>query len=175
MRGGTPPRGGGVGSYSDKLPPLAPPHTRGRNSLTIIVAVAKNNVIGSNGIIPWNIPEEMALFKSITMGHPVIVGRKTFDSIGHELPGRENIVLSKSGEINCIEKALEQTKEKQAFVIGGASVYAQMMPFVDQMRISHLKKAYEGDALFPKIDRNIWRITKQQEFSDFIHSTYTRI
>lgn len=142
--------------------------------LTIIAAVAQNNVIGNNGTLPWNIPDEMELFKQATMGNAVIMGRKTFDSIGRPLVGRENVVLSHAGSINSIEKALEQTKGKRTFVIGGASVYAQMMPLAQEMRISHLHKAFEGDCYFPEIDKNIWQITEQQEFPDFIHITYTR-
>ena len=133
------------------------------------------------------------------------MGRKTFESIGHVLPGREMLVLSHSslplfkGELegvqfaqptppslplkrggsvtfcSSIQDALEKTKKEEAFVIGGASVYAQMMPFADEMHISHLKEAYEGDSLFPEIDIKLWRIFEQQEFHDFIHTKYTRI
>lgn len=167
--------------------------------VTIIAAVANNNVIGKNGKIPWDIPEEMELFKQHTMGHALIVGRKTYESIGHALPDREMFVLSHSplllrpatlfersgdkeglgGEITfctSIQDALDKTKkERTVFVMGGGDVYAQMMPLVDEMRISHLKEAYEGDCFFPDIDRNTWRISEQQEFPDFIHTTYTRI
>lgn len=168
--------------------------------LILIAAVANNNIIGNDGKIPWNIPEEMALFTSITMGHPVIVGRKTFESIGHVLPGREMFVLSHSRSLppnwgeggdggkldeeknpdvtlcSSPQDALDKTKkERTVFVIGGSDVYAQMMPFVDEMRISHLKKAFAGDCYFPEIHKHIWQVAKQQEFQDFIHTTYTRI
>lgn len=143
--------------------------------LTLIAAVAANNVIGNNGNIPWNIPEELQLFKQITMGHPVIMGRKTFESIGHELPGRQNIVLSHSGEYNSIAKALQEVSGKDAFVIGGGSVYAQMMSLVDEMRISHIKASYPGDVLFPKIDQKVWNIAETNDYPLFTHIRYTRI
>ncbi|MDA1169233.1 MAG: dihydrofolate reductase [bacterium] len=143
--------------------------------LTLIAAVAKNDVIGNAGKIPWHIPEDMALFKQITMGSTVILGNTTFKSIGQELPGRENIVLSHTSLYNSLEKALEKTRGKHVFVIGGASVYAQMMPFVDEMLISHLKEAFIGDRYFPPINKNIWQIAEEQEFQDFIHIKYTRI
>ncbi len=156
--------------------------------LTLIAAVAANNIIGSNNKIPWKIPEEMQLFKTLTMGHPIIMGRKTFDSIGRELPGRQNIVLSHAphpsplpirGEgiiwYTSIEKALQEISGKDAFVIGGASVYAQMMPIVDEMRISHLKASYPGDVLFPEIDQKIWSIAETSDYPLFTHIRYIRI
>lgn len=153
--------------------------------LTLIAAVAKNNVIGDQGTTPWNIPEEMGLFKRTTMGSVVIVGRKTYEDIGHPLPGRRTIVLSRtmssvsSPELavcSSIPEALEAVQEaKRVFVIGGEQIYAQMMPFADELRISHLKKAYEGDSFFPDIDTTLWKIVEKQEFPDFTHSRYKRI
>lgn len=143
--------------------------------LTIIAAVAANNVIGNKGKIPWHIPEEIQLFKSLTMGHPIIMGRITHESIGRNLPGRENIVLSHTGTYTSIEKTLKKVSGKDAFVIGGASVYAQMMPMADEMRISHLKSAYDGDVFFPIIDPTVWMIAEKQDFPFFTHIRYTRI
>lgn len=147
--------------------------TTGR--LTLIAAVAQNNVIGNNGAMPWNIPAERKLFKDITIGHPVIMGRKTFESIGKELPGRKNIVLSHTGTYSSIEKALQEIQGKDAFVIGGGHVYAQMMPIADEMRISHLKQAFSGDTLFPLIDPNTWQVTGKEEYPEFTHIRYIRI
>ena len=143
--------------------------------LTIIAAVAANNVIGNHGRTPWKIPEEMQLFKTLTMGYPVIMGRKTFESIGRELPGRENIVLSHTGAYDSMEKALQKIGGKDAFVIGGASVYAQMMPLVGEMRISHLKSAFQGDVSFPAIDPKTWKIAEKQDYPLFTHIRYTRV
>ena len=143
--------------------------------LILIAAVAKNNVIGRNGTIPWDIPEERALFKEATMSHAVIMGRKTFDSIGKELPGRKNIVLSHSGLYSSIEKALLVAEGKTCFVIGGAEVYDQMMPIADEMRISHLKQAFSGDTFFPAIDQTIWQEAEKTEYPEFTHIRYIRI
>ncbi len=153
--------------------------------LILIAAVAKNNVIGNNGKTPWHIPEEMSLFKQETMGHPIIMGRKTYDSIGRLLPGRRTIVLShtlapvSSPELaifNSIQEAIQEVaRVKTAFVIGGQQIYAQMMPFADELSISHLTKAYEGDSWFPQIDTKIWKESETKEFPLFTHRRYTRI
>ncbi len=173
--------------------------------LTIIAAVAANNVIGNSGTIPWDIPEELALFKQITMGHIIIMGRKTFESIGRELPGRKMFVLSHSphasttlsvnpnpclpdrqalpvrGEGNVtfytsIQDALDMAKhEQKAFVIGGASVYDQMMSLIDDMHISHIKTSYPGDVSFPAIDPTIWNIAEEHDYPLFTHIRYTRV
>ena len=142
--------------------------------LILIAAVAHNNVIGSNGIIPWDIPEERIVFKNTTMGHPVIMGRKTFESIGKELPGRKNIILSKAGTYSSIKKALQEIGNADAFVIGGGHVYDQMMPIADEMRISHLKQAFSGDTLFPAIDPSIWQMAEKTDYPEFTHIRYIR-
>ncbi len=143
--------------------------------LTIIAAVAKNSVIGHKNTIPWSIPAEMELFRSITLNHPVIMGRKTFESIGYALPNRENIILSRRGNGILMNQALERVRGKDAFVIGGESIYAQMMPFADELLISHLHEAFDGDARFPIIDQTIWKNVAQTTFPDFTHKRYIRI
>jgi dihydrofolate reductase len=157
--------------------------------ITLIAAVAKNGVIGTDNKTPWDIPEEMELFKEITSGHAIIVGRKTFESIGHTLPGRRMFVLSHvrqgydgqartgGGDIvfcSSIEDALEKTKkERTIFVIGGGEVYAEFMPLADEMRISHLHQKYSGDIFFPKIDDTIWKEISRTEYKLFTHIHYT--
>jgi dihydrofolate reductase len=155
------------------------------NTLVLVAAVAKNNVIGKNGKTPWHISEEMTLFKAATMGSPVIVGRKTYEDIGHPLPGRRTIVLSHTLPIlsspeliicHSIPQAIQEVQSaKTAFVIGGQQIYAQMMPFADELLISHLQEAYEGDSWFPEIDTNLWKEVERQEFPRFTHSRYQRI
>ncbi|MEO6077852.1 MAG: dihydrofolate reductase [Candidatus Andersenbacteria bacterium] len=165
--------------------------------ITLIAAVAKNGVIGTDNKTPWNIPEEMELFKNITSGHAIIVGRKTFESIGHALPGRRMYVLTRNplpspclparqappiqgegGDIvfcSSIKDALEKTKkERTIFVIGGSEVYAEFMPLADEMRISHLYQEYSGDIFFPKIDNTIWQEISRTEYKLFTHIHYTR-
>ncbi len=143
--------------------------------LILIAAVAKNNIIGKNGAIPWDIPEERNLFKRLTMGNPIIMGRKTFESIGHSLPGRKNIILSRSGIYQTIESALLAAEGKPCFVIGGGQVYDQMMPIADEMRISHLNQAFSGDTLFPPIDPAIWKEAEKIKYPEFTHIRYIRI
>ena len=158
--------------------------------ITLIVAVAQNGVIGNNNKTPWDIPEEMELFKQITYGHALIMGRKTFESIGHVLPGRTMYVLTRNafpsppsiqGErvdvvfCSSIQDALEKTKkERTIVVIGGGEVYAEFMPLADEMRISFIHKAYSGDILFPKIDKTIWQEVEKTEYNLFTHIHYTR-
>jgi len=103
------------------------------------------------------------------------MGRITHESIGHDLPGRQNIVLSHTGPYNSIEKVLEEVRGKDAFVVGGGQVYAQMMPMTDEMRISHLKSAYDGDVFFPKINPTVWKIAEKQDYSLFTHIRYIRV
>ncbi len=153
--------------------------------LILIAAVAKNGVIGRKGTTPWNIPEEMKLFKTTTLGHSVIVGRTTYESIGHVLPGRRMIVLSRTlaplssphvAIRNSIPDAIDEVPDTEtAFVIGGQQIYAQMMPFAQEMLLSHLTASYEGDSWFPEIDETIWKQAETKEFPLFTHSRYIRI
>lgn len=152
--------------------------------ITLIAAVAKNGVIGNNNKTPWQIPEELALFKEITMGHTVIMGQKTYESIGHALPGRQMFVLTHSPQptpspdlvfCSSIQDALNKTKsERSVFVAGGGSVYAQMMPLADELRISHINQEYPGDVLFPEIHPNTWKESSRTEYELFTHIHYIR-
>ncbi len=127
--------------------------------LIIIAAVAQNRVIGRHNTIPWQIPEEMEHFKMTTMGHWLIMGRLTYESIGGPLPGRRSIVVSQSSDFtlhkDCVKvaslsDALELcAQEDRVFVIGGARLYEAALPLADTMIISWINKDYEGDAYFP--------------------------
>lgn len=126
--------------------------------VTLIVARARNGVIGRNGTIPWCLPEDMAHFKATTMGHPVIMGRRTFDSIGKPLPGRRNIVVTSNrgwSHAGCdragsLEEAVSLAGEhSHPFVIGGAQLYAAAMPIADRVIITEVDLAPDGDAFFP--------------------------
>lgn len=153
--------------------------------ITLVAAIDPNNVIGKSGKTPWNIPEELQLFKKITFGHALITGHTTYKSIGHGLPGRMLYVLSHhaheqytEGIVFCtsITDALEKTKnERTLFVIGGGQVYDQFMPLADEMRISHLRTEYSGDVYFPNINESVWRIHTKTEYPLFTHIHYTRL
>ena len=141
--------------------------------LSIIVAKAKNNIIGKNNSLVWNIPDDMKRFKTLTTGHPVIMGRKTFESIGRPLPNRENIILTRNedfkveGENVKIAHSIEDLKEyinsdENAFVIGGATVFTQLMPYVKVLYVTEIDKEFDGDTLFNKIDENEWKEISRQ-------------
>ncbi len=161
--------------------------------ITLIAAIDPNNVIGNNGKTPWHIPEELALFKKITVGHAVIVGRKTFDAIGI-LPDRKMFVLSRSPLLtkeregvrwcSSIQDALTKTKdERSVFVIGGGEVYAEMMPLADELLISHIHQEYSGDVYFRhfalqatrgKPEELVWKEITRTEYPLFTHIHYIR-
>ncbi len=158
--------------------------------LSIIAAVSKNGVIGSNGSIPWRIPEDLHFFKTITIGKAVIMGRKTFESIGHPLSQRQNIVISATKRFyaeNCItvqsfEEALSYSFHQDAFVIGGYSVYKNALPYAEQIYLTEIEAFFDGDTFFPYFDRSRYHKTilpKKQELlhyhtPEYEHSLYTR-
>ncbi len=132
-------------------------------TISIIAAIAENGVIGNGNALPWDIPEDMAHFKRVTMGKPVIMGRKTFESIGRPLPERKNIVMTRSGSIDgcsvagSIEEALALAEgADEAMVIGGASVYEQFMPLARRIYLTKIDRDFKGDAFFPELDYNEW-------------------
>ena len=138
--------------------------------LSIIVAKAKNNIIGKNNSLLWNLPEDMKYFKEKTLGHTVIMGRKTFESIGKALQERENIVFSQNPDfkvkdeiVKIVHSMLEIKEyiddEKENFVIGGAMIYNLLMPYVEKLYVTEIDKDFEGDAFFPKIDEKMWKET----------------
>lgn len=160
--------------------------------ITIIVAIAENGVIGKDGSIPWHYPEDLAYFKETTTGHPVIMGRRTFegifDRLDQPLPDRVNIVLSESRTdfpddvlhattideaLNIAEKHTEE--EAKVFVIGGQSVYDQFMPLADQMVITRIPERYDGDAHFPTMDREVWKKTNKKELDTLIVDIFERV
>lgn len=139
-------------------------------------------VIGDRGRLPWKIPEEMRLFMKITAGATVIMGRKTFDSVGI-LKGRKNIVISRAlgkvdgadvcnGLMEGIEKA--RSYKREVFVIGGAEIFAEAIPIADKMYLSYIKKDYPGDAFFPEFDEAEWRVEERRDYREFEQVVYTR-
>jgi len=136
-------------------------------AIRIIVAIASNRVIGAGGRLPWRLPDDLARFKSLTMGHPVIMGRSTFRSLGKPLAGRTNIVLTRETGliaagcrvVGSRAEALEAAGDTQTvFIIGGASVYALFLPVTDRLSVTWVDREVEGDTLFPAIDWDAWRV-----------------
>ena len=140
--------------------------------ISIIVAVAQNGVIGDKNSLLWHISEDMRFFKRTTSGHPVIMGRKTYESLGRPLPNRSNVVISRTmGEIEgcTVVRSLEEAialfpAEEEVFVIGGAQIYAQALPLVDKLYLTIVHRDYEGDTTFPEIDYSQWREISREEF-----------
>jgi dihydrofolate reductase len=142
-------------------------------TVSLIAAVAKNRVIGRSGKIPWRLPADMAYFKRVTMGHALIMGRKTLESVGRPLPGRTNIVVTRnpayarSGVIvaRSAEEALERARaaagaDAEVFVIGGAEVYALFFAVADRLYITEIEADFPGDERFPVINEDEWRRTR---------------
>jgi dihydrofolate reductase len=139
--------------------------------LYLIAAVAKNGVIGAHGKLPWHLPEDLTHFKKLTLGHPILMGRRTWESLGKPLPGRENIVISRkpgfgapgASVASSLEAAIALCAgEPVAFVIGGAELYAAALPLADGLVLTEIDRDYEGDTRFPEWDRKSWRATQKE-------------
>ena len=151
--------------------------------IAIIAAMTKQRVIGKDNQLPWHISEDLQNFKRLTVGNTVIMGRKTFASIGKPLPHRKNIVISGSlkaiaGVEVCasVQAGIEKAKSygKDIFIIGGARIYEQTIPLADRMYISYVKKEYEGDTFFPKFDEREWVIERREDQAEFELVVYQR-
>lgn len=141
-----------------------------------------NRVIGSGNKIPWHLPEDFKWFKSVTMGHVLVMGRKTFESIGRPLPGRETIVLSRAGWSHPSVKtatSLEQLPlsaddRRSVFIAGGAEVYRDALPFCDELLLTLVKHNLEGDAFFPPFEREFHLVETIRETPEFDILRYRR-
>ncbi len=158
--------------------------------LSLIVAMATNRTIGINKKMPWHLSADLKQFKKITMGHPIIMGRKTFESIGRPLPGRQNIIISRDINyqqegcvvFNDLDSAVQHCSEQdEVFVIGGATLYKVTLERADRLYITQINQAFEGDTWFPEIDAADWREVAREDINndasvDFKYSflTYDR-
>jgi len=157
--------------------------------LTLIVARARNGTIGRDNTLPWRLPEDLQHFKRTTMGAPVIMGRKTWDSIGRPLPGRRNIVVSRNRELKLegaeVVASIEDAQRlcvgvEQVFLIGGAQLYTEALPSADRLIVTEIDADVPGDAFFPEVDRGRWiEISRETHHSeangfDYAFVTYER-
>lgn len=160
--------------------------------ITIIAAIGKNNALGKNNQLLWKLPKDMKHFKSLTENHPVVMGRKTYESIGKPLPNRTNIVVSRrenwfSEDILIVSKLKEAIKfakkiNEDIFILGGGDIYKQTIELADKLEITFVDDDFEADTFFPKIDSKIWQKT-DEEFHEkdaknnhnFYFQTYERI
>lgn len=156
--------------------------------VSVIAAVAANGVIGAGNALPWRLPEDLKHFRAATLGHPVIMGRKTFESIGRPLPGRRNIVVTRNAEYQAagcetaasLAAALAACAgTDEVFVIGGAELYAAALPLAQRLYLTEIRAAFDGDARFPDFDRGAWRETAREHHRsaggiDFDFTLYAR-
>ncbi|HUB92651.1 MAG TPA: dihydrofolate reductase [Candidatus Saccharimonadales bacterium] len=150
--------------------------------ISIICAMTRKRVIGIGGRLPWNIPEETALFRRITLGSTMIMGRKTFEETGI-LGGRKSIVVTRTvdriaGVVVCrsLEEAIEKARayHREIFIIGGGEIFSEAIGLADRMYLSYIKKDYQGDTFFPKFDRRDWVAESRKDYKEFRHVVYLR-
>ena len=140
--------------------------------ISVIVAVAQNGTIGDKNALLWHISEDLRNFKRITSGHPVIMGRKTFESLGRPLPNRTNVVISRTTThidgctvVDSLEKAIALfPADEEVFIIGGAQIYAQAMPIADKFYLTVVEHDYDGDTSFPEWDSTQWQLISEERF-----------
>ena len=161
--------------------------------LSIIVAKAKNNIIGKDNALIWHLPEDLKRFKRLTTGHTIIMGRKTFESLGRILPNRHHIILCNDAEMNIDNENVEILEDismldkyvkdsEEHFVIGGATMYRLLMPMCTKMYITEIDKEFDGDVSFPEINLNEWKAIQREKGPqdgensfDYEYVTYERI
>ncbi len=159
-----------------------------RPSISMIVARSSNHVIGKNNQLPWKISADLQFFKKVTLGYPIIMGRKTWESIGRPLPGRRNIVVSRNSEYQAkgaelvlsLDEALQSLREfERVFVIGGQQLFNQAFPLADQLFITEIELKVEGDTFFEVPDPQNWQIVERNAASEgdiqFSYVTLNRI
>ena len=140
--------------------------------ITIIAAVSENNVLGKNNKLIWHIPDDLKRFKKLTLGHSVIMGRKTFESITQPLPQRKNIILTRNKNYKAkgaliahnVKEALNFCQnDNQPFIIGGAEIYKLFMSISNKIELTRIHKSYDGDAFFPEILEEKWKLVKSKK------------
>lgn len=153
----------------------------------LVAAVARNGVIGNGADIPWSVPGEQAEFKALTLGHTLVMGRTTYESIGRPLPGRTTVVLTRDRSwspghdgvlvahslLDAFARAA--SREGEIIVAGGAQVYAEAMPLAAEQVISEIPLDPEGDAFYPQIDPRVWQVTDREHFEGYDRVWYARV
>jgi dihydrofolate reductase len=141
--------------------------------LSLLVAASENNVIGKDNKLPWHLPNDLKYFKNLTWGMPILMGRKTFESIGKALPGRKSIVITRNRDwkkddvdvVHSIEEAFEKAKEyevKEIFVIGGAEIFQSSFVQANRIYLTRIHHQFEGDVFFPEVPESEWKLTSQR-------------
>ena len=142
--------------------------------LSIIVAIANDNVIGKDNKLIWHLPEDLKRFKSLTTGHTIIMGRRTFESLGRVLPNRKHVILCNDMEMNIDNENVEILEDismlkkyidsdEENFIIGGATIYKLLMPYANKLYITKINESFEGDVYFPEINEEEWQEVKREK------------
>jgi dihydrofolate reductase len=143
-----------------------------KTRITLLVAYAANRVIGKDGKLPWHLPEDLKRFKRLTMGHHIVMGRKTWESIGRLLPGRHHVIVSRrpgyrvagAKVVQSLDAAIASADgDDEVFVIGGGEIFALAMPLADRILATEIERDYEGDVRFPELQSGAWRETEREE------------
>ncbi len=157
--------------------------------LSLIVAKAENNVIGKDNKLLWHLPEDLKRFKNLTTGHTIIMGRKTFESLGRVLPNRKHVVFTQNPNfkvddvnvkiVHSLQDIQEYVEDKnENFVIGGEKIYNLLMPYVSKMYITEIHKDFDGDTFFPNVDLESWKETSREKMNaddfDYDFAVYER-
>ena len=160
--------------------------------LSIVVAKASNNIIGKDNSLIWHLPEDLKRFKKLTTGHTIIMGRKTFESLGRILPNRRHVILCNDMQMNIEDENVEILEdismldkyinsEDENFIIGGATIYRLLMPYANKMYITEINQEFEGDVSFPEINKSEWKVTEvekglknEKNPYDYNYVTYVR-
>lgn len=141
--------------------------------ISLIAAMGNNRVIGLNNDMPWHLPKDLAHFKKITTGHTIVMGRKTYESIGRPLPNRKNIILTRQASLRFPEEVMtvssletvlkwnEENPEEEIFIIGGGNLYKQALPYADRLYITEINEDFDGDTFFPAFDKLEWDVVDE--------------
>lgn len=170
-----------------RVNPMPPAARQDQPRITLIAAVAKNGVIGAGNSLPWRLPEDLKRFKALTLGHPIVMGRKTWESLGRPLPGRTNIVVSRNADfaaagaqrVGSLAEALTAaaaTDSDEVFIIGGAEIYRQALPLAQRLQLTEIDQDFAGDVHFPTVDPALWRETAREAHpvgADFAYAFVT--
>ncbi len=149
-------------------------------TIILIAAVGANGAIGRDNDLPWRIREDLQHFKQLTLGHTLVMGRKTYDSIGRPLPGRRTVVVTRQPDwsaegvevVHTLEEALNQ--EGELYVAGGGEIYRQALPYADRLELTEVDQSPDGDVTFPALDRTDWQETARDPHDGFAFVTYIR-
>jgi dihydrofolate reductase len=151
--------------------------------IAIVVAVAENNVIGKDNQLIWHLPADLRFFKNLTMGHPILMGRKTYESIGKPLPGRTTVIITRQQDFeapgcivtNSVDEAIAEARklDQDIYIIGGAEIYKQALAKVDTIYLTRVNHTFDGDTFFPEIDEKNWEVESEEKHEPDEKNTYS--